>query len=100
MDARIEGQYSLKAATLVGDLTLKCLEAHPRKRPSMQEVLEELEHIEELKEKPKESKSSNSQSKQPLHQRQPKQFISKRAVEINEAKTKRRDVQFNLQIFL
>ena len=56
IDAKLEGQYSLKAATLVGDLTLKCLEAHPRKRPSMQEVLEALEHIEELKEKPKESK--------------------------------------------
>ncbi|KGN55628.2 probable serine/threonine-protein kinase PIX13 isoform X1 [Cucumis sativus] len=78
MDARIEGQYSSKAVTLVGDLTLKCLETDPRKRPSMQEVLEELEHIEELKEKRKESKSSNSQSKQPLHQRQPNNSSAKR----------------------
>ncbi|KAL0550633.1 hypothetical protein IC582_015155 [Cucumis melo] len=67
MDAKIEGQYSSKAAMRVGDLTLKCLETDPRKRPSMQEVLEELEHIEELKEIPKESKTSNSQSKQQLH---------------------------------
>ncbi|KAA0052914.1 hypothetical protein IC582_015157 [Cucumis melo] len=48
MDAKIEGQYSLKAAMLVGDLTLKCLEPNLRKRPSMQEVLEALEHIEEI----------------------------------------------------
>ncbi|XP_038906364.1 probable serine/threonine-protein kinase PIX13 [Benincasa hispida] len=68
MDARIEGQYSSKAAALVGDLTLKCLETDPRKRPSMQEVLDALEQIEESNEKPKESKMSNSQSKQ-LHQK-------------------------------
>ncbi|XP_023551881.1 probable serine/threonine-protein kinase PIX13 [Cucurbita pepo subsp. pepo] len=69
MDARIEGQYSLRAAALVGDLTLKCLETDPRKRPSMQEVLEALEQVEESREKPKESKNSDSQSKQ-LHQKQ------------------------------
>uniref|UniRef100_A0A9I9D6V5 Protein kinase domain-containing protein n=1 Tax=Cucumis melo TaxID=3656 RepID=A0A9I9D6V5_CUCME len=78
MDAKIEGQYSSKAAMRVGDLTLKCLETDPRKRPSMQEVLEELEHIEELKEIPKESKTSNSQSKQQLHQRQPNNSSAKR----------------------
>lgn len=77
MDARIEGQYSLRAATLVGDLTLKCLETDPRRRPSMQEVLEALEQIEELKDKPKESKMSNLQSKQ-LHQRQPNNSSAKK----------------------
>lgn len=77
MDARIEGQYSPRAAMLVGDLTLKCLETDPRRRPSMQEVLEALEQVEELKDKPKEAKINNSQSKQ-LHQRQPNNSSAKR----------------------
>ena len=90
MDRRIEGQYPLKAAVLLGDLTLKCLETDPRKRPSMQEVLETLEQIEKLKDKPKGSKISNSQSKQ-LHQRHAKSSIGKKAL-INEVT--RRDVWF------
>ncbi|XP_022971593.1 probable serine/threonine-protein kinase CST [Cucurbita maxima] len=77
MDRSIEGQYSLKAAVLLGDLTLKCLETDPRNRPSMQEVLETLEQIEKLKDKPKVFKISNSQSKQ-LNQRHAKSSSAKR----------------------
>ncbi|KAK4409542.1 putative serine/threonine-protein kinase PIX13, partial [Sesamum angolense] len=35
MDARMEGQYSSKAALQASQLTLRCLEGEPRKRPSM-----------------------------------------------------------------
>ncbi|KAL6959831.1 putative serine/threonine-protein kinase pix13 [Sarracenia purpurea var. burkii] len=56
MDARIEGQYSSKAAVLAAQLTLHCLESEPGKRPSMKEVVEVLEQIETMKIKTKESK--------------------------------------------
>lgn len=57
MDARMEGQYSSKAATLAAQLTIKCLEGEPKKRPSMKDVVEVLEQVESIKEKPKASKS-------------------------------------------
>ncbi|XP_031259398.1 probable serine/threonine-protein kinase PIX13 [Pistacia vera] len=53
MDARIEGQYSTKAAQEAAQLALKCLKAHPKLRPSMEEVVEILEHVEAIKEKPR-----------------------------------------------
>ncbi|CAN4105434.1 unnamed protein product [Withania somnifera] len=56
MDARMEGQYSSKAATLAAQLAIKCLEGEPKKRPSMKEVVEVLEQVESIKEKPKASK--------------------------------------------
>lgn len=56
MDARIEGQYCLKAALMASQLALQCLDAEPKKRPSMKEVLEELEEIEAIKIKPKAGK--------------------------------------------
>ncbi|XP_027076303.1 probable serine/threonine-protein kinase PIX13 [Coffea arabica] len=62
MDARIEGQYSSKAALQAAQLALRCLEAEPKKRPSMKEVIEILEQIEAIKEKPKESKSGSVRS--------------------------------------
>lgn len=63
MDARIEGQYSSKAALQAAQLTLKCLENEPRKRPSMKEVVEVLEHIDSMKVNTKETKSVSSHSK-------------------------------------
>ncbi|KAL2551180.1 Protein kinase superfamily protein [Forsythia ovata] len=45
MDARMEGQYSSKAALQASQLTLRCLESEPRKRPSMKEVVKALEQI-------------------------------------------------------
>lgn len=57
MDPRIEGQYSSKAALQAAELTLRCLEHEPKKRPSMKEVMEVLEQIEARKVKPKEPKN-------------------------------------------
>ncbi|KAK3003195.1 hypothetical protein RJ639_018568, partial [Escallonia herrerae] len=58
MDVRIEGQYSSKAALVAANLTVKCLETEPKKRPSMKEVLDVLEHIEAMKEQVSSSHSS------------------------------------------
>ncbi|OMO83375.1 hypothetical protein COLO4_22548 [Corchorus olitorius] len=61
MDARIEGQYSSKAAIQAAELTLKCLEQDPKNRPSMKEVMEALERIEALnKDRSKDSSKSGS----------------------------------------
>ncbi|KAJ8550155.1 hypothetical protein K7X08_033862 [Anisodus acutangulus] len=62
MDARMEGQYGSKSATLVAQLTIKCLEGEPKKRPSMKEVVEVLEQVESRKEKSKASKSKSERS--------------------------------------
>ncbi|KAJ8544753.1 hypothetical protein K7X08_017336 [Anisodus acutangulus] len=62
MDARMEGQYSSKAATIIAQLTIKCLEGEHKKRPSMKEVVEVLEQVESIKEKPKASKSKSEPS--------------------------------------
>lgn len=67
MDARIEGQYSTKASVQAAQLTLKCLEIEPRKRPSMKEVLEVLEQIDSMTEKQKEPKSSSTHSSTNRH---------------------------------
>ncbi|KAJ1403855.1 Serine/threonine-protein kinase, active site [Sesbania bispinosa] len=56
VDVRIEGQYSLKAALEAAQLTLKCHEPDPKKRPSMKDVLATLESIEAIKDKRKVSK--------------------------------------------
>ncbi|XP_052112119.1 probable serine/threonine-protein kinase PIX13 [Arachis duranensis] len=62
MDARIDGQYSQKAAQQAAQLTLKCLEPDPKNRPSMKEVVEALEAIESMQDKSKESKNRGSHS--------------------------------------
>lgn len=76
MDARIEGQYSTKAAQQAAQLALKCIEQEPKNRPSMKEVVEILEHIEAIKEKPKKSVFSSSRptqrnAQQSSHRRSP-----------------------------
>lgn len=53
MDARIEGQYSSRAAMMFAQLVLHCLESEPRKRPAMKEVVEVLEQVNSMKVKPK-----------------------------------------------
>ncbi|KAB5556697.1 hypothetical protein DKX38_007606 [Salix brachista] len=58
MDPRMEGQYSSKAMAQAAQLTLNCLNADPKSRPSMKEVVEVLERIEAMKEKPKATKSA------------------------------------------
>ncbi|WJX55909.1 putative serine/threonine-protein kinase pix13 [Trifolium repens] len=45
VDCRLEGQYSPKAAFETAQLILKCLESDPKKRPSMEDVLETLDNI-------------------------------------------------------
>ncbi|KAL4572611.1 hypothetical protein LXL04_019391 [Taraxacum kok-saghyz] len=49
MDAKIEGQYSSKAALQFAQLSLHCLETEPRKRPDMKDVVEVLEQISDMK---------------------------------------------------
>ncbi|CAN6181634.1 unnamed protein product [Urochloa humidicola] len=49
MDSGLEGQYNPKGAILAAQLTLKCLNADPKSRPSMKEVVEVLEQIESMK---------------------------------------------------
>ncbi|XAR58047.1 Non-specific serine/threonine protein kinase [Bertholletia excelsa] len=71
MDAKIEGQYSSKAAMLAAQLALKCLETEPRNRPSMKEAVEILEQIEAMKLKPKESKINSVHSRVPHHRNLP-----------------------------
>lgn len=60
MDARMEGQYSPKAALQAAQLALKCIETEPKCRPSMKDVVEALERIEAMKEKPKHSKTTQN----------------------------------------
>jgi serine/threonine protein kinase len=45
VDCRLEGQYSPTAAFETAQLILKCLESDPKKRPSMEDVLETLDNI-------------------------------------------------------
>ncbi|KAL5713813.1 non-specific serine/threonine protein kinase [Ranunculus cassubicifolius] len=86
MDPRLDNQFPTKAAIQAAELTLKCLGAEPRVRPSMKEVVESLERIKAIKTKTKETKSSNkhastnttghhythtpTQPRSPLHPRQ------------------------------
>ncbi|XP_058185382.1 probable serine/threonine-protein kinase PIX13 [Rhododendron vialii] len=63
MDVHIEGQYSSKAASLAANLTLRCLESDPKRRPSMKEVVEVLDRIVAIQGKSKSpSKSISSTS--------------------------------------
>ncbi|KAK2373265.1 putative serine/threonine-protein kinase PIX13 [Trifolium repens] len=57
VDYRLDGQYSPKAAFETAQLILKCLESDPKKRPSMEDVLETLEDIYTIKDKRKISKN-------------------------------------------
>lgn len=68
MDARVEGQYSPKAAFEAAQLTLKCLGSDPKSRPSMKEVVEVLEKIEAMSGKPKESRTNHSTAHHHGHQ--------------------------------
>ena len=87
MDARIEGQYSSKAMVQAAQLTLRCLEADPRNRPSMKEVVEVLEQIDAMKQKPKATNSTFGSSlykphgggQQPHQHRSPLHFRSQGA---------------------
>ncbi|KAL2346177.1 hypothetical protein Fmac_000177 [Flemingia macrophylla] len=60
MDTKIDEQYYLRAASHVAQLILKCLESDPKKRPSMEEVLETLEKAQTIKYKPKGKKKKGN----------------------------------------
>ncbi|KAI4307623.1 hypothetical protein L6164_030792 [Bauhinia variegata] len=47
MDARIEGQYSLRAAMKAANLAIQCLSVEPRFRPNMEEVVRTLEQLQD-----------------------------------------------------
>jgi len=62
MDPRIDGQYSLKAAYELAQLTLKCIVLDPKARPCMNEAVEVLQKVEGIKEKPKENRTNNGRA--------------------------------------
>lgn len=47
MDARIEGQYSMRTAMKVSNLAIQCLSVEPRFRPKMDEVVRTLEELQD-----------------------------------------------------
>ncbi|XP_020575036.1 probable serine/threonine-protein kinase PIX13 [Phalaenopsis equestris] len=67
MDPRFNGKYSSKGALQAAQLTYKCLEADPKNRPSMKEVVEALEEIEALKCRSIESKEASPQHRPRRH---------------------------------
>ncbi|XP_061344142.1 probable serine/threonine-protein kinase PIX13 [Gastrolobium bilobum] len=77
MDSRFEGNYPSKAAFRIAQLALRCLEAEPKHRPAMKEVLENLERFQAANEKPKEPKFRSAhalatrQGHQAVHHRSP-----------------------------
>ncbi|KAF7809589.1 putative serine/threonine-protein kinase Cx32, chloroplastic [Senna tora] len=51
IDDNIKGQYSIKAALEVAQLSLKCIQHEPKDRPSMKDVVEALQDIQALQHK-------------------------------------------------
>lgn len=77
IDVRLEGRYPSKSAVQIAQLALTCIEAEPKNRPSMQEIVETLERIGSSSERPRERRvHSNPQGvsrrgHQPLQYRSP-----------------------------
>ncbi|XP_021625223.1 receptor-like cytoplasmic kinase 176 isoform X3 [Manihot esculenta] len=61
MDARLEGQYSLKDALKAANLAVQCLSTEPRFRPNVEEVVKALEQLLESND----NEGSSSQSGNP-----------------------------------
>lgn len=59
MDPQLQGQYPLRSAFQTAELILKCLEQDPKKRPSMDAVIETLKQISTIKMKPKDTKAQH-----------------------------------------
>lgn len=83
MDSRLEGRYPSRSALRIAQLAITCLENEPKKRPSMQEIVEALELIESANERPQAPRGryssnyaaanqrlQNHQYRSPLHPRQ------------------------------
>ncbi|KAE8719464.1 Receptor-like serine/threonine-protein kinase [Hibiscus syriacus] len=73
MDPRLDEQYPIKAALQAGALILMCLEADPRSRPSMEEVLETLQKINAINQNPKESSKGRKSKSRANDNRSPMQ---------------------------
>ncbi|CAH8330324.1 unnamed protein product [Eruca vesicaria subsp. sativa] len=60
MDPRLENKYPLLAVSKTAALILRCLEADPKNRPPMDDVLRELEIVRTIREQPKEDKRNRN----------------------------------------
>lgn len=58
VDPGLEGQYPSRAATRIAEVILKCLQAEPAKRPSMDEVVKSLQEIKDIKTRRRDYKSN------------------------------------------
>ncbi|KAL2907114.1 putative serine/threonine-protein kinase PIX13 [Bienertia sinuspersici] len=68
MDPRLEGQYSLKAAYELAQLTLKCVRKDPKARPSMKEAVDVLQKAEAIKlNKGNRTPNNNHHHRSPYH---------------------------------
>ncbi|EOA35137.1 hypothetical protein CARUB_v10020265mg [Capsella rubella] len=56
MDPRLEHKYPLLAVVKTAELILRCLEADPKNRPPMDDVLRELEIVRTIRDQPKEER--------------------------------------------
>ncbi|XP_024973681.1 probable serine/threonine-protein kinase PIX13 [Cynara cardunculus var. scolymus] len=63
IDPRLDQDYPSKGVGKASELILSCLEADPKNRPSMEEVVMKLEQISAIKTKPKESKVKPNQAR-------------------------------------
>ncbi|KAL1215621.1 putative serine/threonine-protein kinase CST [Cardamine amara subsp. amara] len=62
MDKGIKGQYTTKVATEMASITLSCIEADPKNRPHMKEVVDVLERIQQLNVVPNRSTTNQAVS--------------------------------------
>ncbi|WZZ69235.1 hypothetical protein YC2023_080605 [Brassica napus] len=69
MDPRLEHKYPLLAVTKTAALILRCLEADPKNRPPMDDVLRELEIVRTIREQPKEEKRNRNNGHSSPHVR-------------------------------
>ncbi|XP_010471786.1 PREDICTED: probable serine/threonine-protein kinase NAK [Camelina sativa] len=60
MDPRLEHKYPLLAVVKTAELILRCLEADPKNRPPMDDVLRELEIVRTIRDQPKEERRKRS----------------------------------------
>ncbi|KAL0701933.1 hypothetical protein Bca4012_058055 [Brassica carinata] len=60
MDPRLEHKYPLLAVSKTAALILRCLEADPKNRPPMDDVLRELEIVRTIRDEPKQEKRNRN----------------------------------------
>lgn len=98
MDPRLEEQYPIKGALLAGELIIKCLEAEPKNRPSMEGVLETLQNISVIEIEPKKkakargnynNNSNDNQRGHPHNRRSPAPLHSKHGDHNNGTRARR-----------